>query len=1065
MVFLFKESFSQSVQQRLDSNQSPLQIFNSGFPLDSIYGKSYQGGLIFYLDTVIGNGLVCAPEDQSAGAEWGCYGISIAGTSTALYAGNANSIAIVSQCPSTGIAGTLCYELELNSFNDWYLPSRTELLLMVSNLGSVNLGGLNGIYWSSTQYNPTHAYTNILSVVSQKYSYYKIRAIRCFCSAYTCPCQEVSLPVHELVQWEIFHDKMSPDFNTLKNTGSIPSQSISLDSLNVIDFMTSLDYFSSRIRGYIIPPTSGMYSFYFACDDKGQFWLSTDTASANAVLKSQIDSIQTDWTQNISSQTLVAGQKYFFEILQYDSVSINMMKLGWKIPGDSTPVTITSSFMIGYHDNIDVNTLKFVCDTMCVYPNGNFTPQFHITPWNASYKTVIWLSTNTSIATVNVQGEVTTVSPGTCQIIVMLALNTSLADTLLLTVTDYYGPFFVKQNANVNGDGHTWDNAISLTKLLDRLNQSSLNQFINVYIAEGTYKPTTSFDRNKTFLLNNLRIVGGFDSAIAGSDTSNRDLQSHETILSGEIGVPGVTMDNSYHVVVTMGNVTIDGITIRDGRANSRIYGGPILNNLKDNQGGGVYIESVNSSLICILNSKITNNSAYNSSGGICAATFSGPGTKTLTIRNSSINDNRIEQTIPTGGGWIIILINGYGAGINFQEGILNMNNCLVYGNSTPWGYGTALMITACTANIENCSFFNNPGYYEDLWVRGTATLNMINSTLVGRFVTAFNSNSNIINSTIIGSGYTAFDDNHLLFDNSIWSEPNLNFYEGTTNNSWQAKYSILGNSLFGENKEVLISNSIQSYTTWLDTLAYNGGPTPTMKLKNIPNNPAKSNGNLQYLGTTDQRGALRIDSVSIGAYQYDFPHSGIIEVKAFPEGLLNSTSGTLNKSRNASGEQYLGAIADKITFELHQATAPFNLIGTALSANLLTTGYAHSMTTTALPDSFYIVVKHRNSLETWSSAPVTPINSLAKYDFTQQINSAFGNNLKPIGSYFGIYSGDVNQDGILDGLDMNQIGNKANIFGLGYLPEDLNGDGSIDALDMILLDNNSILPAGVVSP
>ena len=96
-----------------------------------------------------------------------------------------------------------------------------------------------------------------------------------------------------------------------------------------------------------------------------------------------------------------------------------MMKLGWKIPGDSTPVTITSSFMIGYHDNIDVNTLKFVCDTMCVYPNGNFTPQFHITPWNASYKTVIWLSTNTSIATVNVQGEVTTVSPGTCQIIVI----------------------------------------------------------------------------------------------------------------------------------------------------------------------------------------------------------------------------------------------------------------------------------------------------------------------------------------------------------------------------------------------------------------------------------------------------------------------------------------------------------------------------------------------------------------------------------------------------------------------------------------------------------------------
>jgi hypothetical protein len=117
------------------------------------------------------------------------------------------------------------------------------------------------------------------------------------------------------------------------------------------------------------------------------------------------------------------------------------------------------------------------------------------------------------------------------------------------------------------------------------------------------------------------------------------------------------------------------------------------------------------------------------------------------------------------------------------------------------------------------------------------------------------------------------------------------------------------------------------------------------------------------------------------------------------------------------------------------------------------------------LPDSFYIVVKHRNSLETWSSAPVTPTNGLAQYDFTKQINSAFGNNLKPLGSYFGHYSGDVNQDGMLDGLDMIQIGNQANIFGVGYLPEDLNGDGSIDALDMILLDNNSGMSIIVEKP
>jgi hypothetical protein len=122
-------------------------------------------------------------------------------------------------------------------------------------------------------------------------------------------------------------------------------------------------------------------------------------------------------------------------------------------------------------------------------------------------------------------------------------------------------------------------------------------------------------------------------------------------------------------------------------------------------------------------------------------------------------------------------------------------------------------------------------------------------------------------------------------------------------------------------------------------------------------------------------------------------------------------------------------------------------------------------MATTPLPESFYIVVKQRNSIETWSSAPVTATNGLVKYDFTQQLNAAYGNNLKPVGSYFGIYSGGVNQDGVLDEMDMNQIKNKANIFGIGYLSEDLNGDGVIDALDMIMLDNNSATHVNAVSP
>ena len=888
IVFLFIPFFTmaQTVQQRLDSNETPKLIFNSGVPLDSLYGKTYQGGLIFYMDTVIGNGLVCAPSDQSTGAQWGCSGTSIEGTSDALYAGHANTNAIVAGCSDTGIAAKLCYDLVLNSYSDWYLPSQSELVLMYVNLYLQGHGGLSGGgYWTSTQYESLYAlmkyFFNGNPFAINKNNSLNVRAIRCFCSPNTCPCQVTAAATHELVQWEIFKDKMAPDFSTLKNTDAIPSQTFGLDSLNVKNLLSTLDYFSSRIRGYLIPPVSGNYYFYFNCDDAGQFWLSTDTSSANAVLKSQIDSIQTDSTQNVSTQTLVAGEKYFFELLHYDSVYTNMTKLAWQIPGDSLPVTITSSYMTGYYDGIEVSSLEFVKDTLLVYPNWFITPQYYVKPWNAAYKTVIWKSSNNAIATVNIDGIVTTVSPGTCEIIAMSALNTTLTDTLHLTVSDYYGPFFIKQNASVNGDGHSWDNAIQLTKLLDMLNQGTIAQQINVYIAEGTYKPTTTIDRNKTFLLNNLRMVGGFDSTISGTDTLNRDFENIETILSGEIGIPGETMDNSYHVVITKGNVTIDGLTIRDGRANCRSYGDDNNYEFSENQGGGIFINSLNTYL---LNCKITHNSAFNSGGGIFGNyveynNFYPYSTipKVFTMENCIINDNIIQQNIPIGGGGggigFIVVVNGYGPAFYFQYGTINMKNCLVYGNSTP-NLQPVCRFSSSIANVDNCSFFNNTGT-SDLGIWGQATLNMNNSTVDGPLITLFNGNAYVKNSTITGGGYFNYGPSDIFLDNSIWAGMNLTGYPGTNEDSLcvlQAKYSILGNYLVGANKDSIISDSIPNYSQWLDTLAYNGGFAPTMKLKNVPFNAAISSGNPLYLDSLDQRGVLRKDSVSIGAYQWVSP-------------------------------------------------------------------------------------------------------------------------------------------------------------------------------------------------
>ena len=126
--------------------------------LNLAIGDTHQGGIIFYLDGN-GGGLVAAPSDQSAGAEWGCYGTTIGVFDTAIGSGNANTIAIENGCSTPGIAADTCANLTLNGYSDWFLPSQSELNLMYQNIGQGNALGFGNVggfasdgYWSSTEF-------------------------------------------------------------------------------------------------------------------------------------------------------------------------------------------------------------------------------------------------------------------------------------------------------------------------------------------------------------------------------------------------------------------------------------------------------------------------------------------------------------------------------------------------------------------------------------------------------------------------------------------------------------------------------------------------------------------------------------------------------------------------------------------------------------------------------------------------------------------------------------------------------------------------------------------------
>ncbi|MEP7189877.1 MAG: fibronectin type III domain-containing protein, partial [Roseiflexaceae bacterium] len=141
---------------------------------------------------------------------------------------------------------------------------------------------------------------------------------------------------------------------------------------------------------------------------------------------------------------------------------------------------------------------------------------------------------------------------------------------------------YVDQWATGANDGSSWTNAY--TDLQSALVITTIRGD-QIWVAAGTYQPSSAGDRSATFLLiSGVAIYGGFGGG--ETDLSQRDLSAHTTILSGDLGnndPPGLptyasiesTMaDNSYHVVISSDVDTatvLDGLTIAGGNA----YGAP----------------------------------------------------------------------------------------------------------------------------------------------------------------------------------------------------------------------------------------------------------------------------------------------------------------------------------------------------------------------------------------------------------------------------------------------------------------------------------------------------------
>ena len=328
-----------------------------------------------------------------------------------------------------------------------------------------------------------------------------------------------------------------------------------------------------------------------------------------------------------------------------------------------------------------------------------------------------------------------------------------------------YAPFtgigYVKWDAAGANNGTSWADAY--TDLQSALVAASPGA--EIWVAEGTYYPTSGTNRFLSFnLKNGVAIYGGFD----GTETllSQRDLANNVTVLSGDIGIPGIS-DNSYHVVTannTNNSAVLDGFTITYGYANGSGM---------HNSGGGMVNRNGSPGLENVV---FTTNGALYRGGALYNS-------GTLTIENGHFIGNAISAGA------------GYGGGI-YNDGSLTLNDSSVSQNSIYIGNGGGIF-NDDSLILNNSVISENSARYEGggLYNLGTAILN---GSLVSRNYIQFNIEVSI--GTNKGGGIANY--NNLTLNNSsvIFNEVEFGIGGGVSND---AMLTLNNSTVSGNSAEI----------------------------------------------------------------------------------------------------------------------------------------------------------------------------------------------------------------------------------------------------------------------
>jgi YD repeat-containing protein len=325
---------------------------------------------------------------------------------------------------------------------------------------------------------------------------------------------------------------------------------------------------------------------------------------------------------------------------------------------------------------------------------------------------------------------------------------------------------YVRAGAAGANDGTSWANAY--TNLQSALVSAAFGN--EVWVAEGVYAPGNA--REDVFVLAaNVAVFGGF----AGTETEReqRDWVNRTTILSGDIGVPGDTSDNSYRVIVGADDAVLDGFTITGGESGTNW---PFVS------GAGLFNDGVS---ITVANCRFEDNAAFYAAGN-GGAIFNRGGSTVISnctfVGNSAYWGGAICNLNAATALIVDCHFDGnradFGGAVNSEGATVTIRRSRFIANT---GDGGGINNRGCSPLIENCVFAgNNAGLWDGAGMRNVAASPCVINTLFvenrtregqGGGAYSFNGFPRFVNCTFYGNEAELAVGGALFFDKVAGAE------------------------------------------------------------------------------------------------------------------------------------------------------------------------------------------------------------------------------------------------------------------------------------------------------